>query len=122
MIAIKPYFDEIIDSLSTHYLSKKRNKTQANPTGDSWFSLLMQQQQQHKFDRTIYSAKAVKERLIEIFNNKCAFCECNTSAGAAYDVEHFRPKFHYYWLCYEWTNLYYPVKRATKRIKRCNFH
>jgi uncharacterized protein (TIGR02646 family) len=81
----------------------------------------MQQQHQHKFDRTVYSAKAVKDRLIEIFHNKCAFCECNTSAGAAYDVEHFRPKIHYYWLCYEWTNLLLSCQTCNEAYKKAQF-
>jgi hypothetical protein len=89
MITIKPYFDDVIESLSEHNLSKKRNKTKENPKGNSWFTLLMTQQHQHKFDSTLYGAKDVKSKLIQIFQNKCAFCECDTSAGAAYDIEHF---------------------------------
>jgi len=44
------------------------------------------------------------------------YCETDTSAGASFRVDHFRPKKHikelpedkhygYYWLAYEWTNL-----------------
>lgn len=53
----------------------------------------------------------VRERLMEIYFNKCAYCE---DIEAKPDVEHFRPKKRvtedrnhpgYYWLCYEWTNL-----------------
>jgi uncharacterized protein (TIGR02646 family) len=121
MIAIKPYFDEVISSLSMDYLSKKRNKTKENPKGDSWMTLLLRQQQQHKFDSSIYGAKDVKDRLIEIFHNKCAFCECDTSAGAAYDVEHFRPKILYYWLCYEWSNLLLCCQVCNRSYKQAHF-
>jgi hypothetical protein len=121
MIAVKSYFEDVIDSLSEMNLSKKRNRTKENPKGDSWFTLLMNQRDQHKFERTLYGAKAVKDRLIEIFQNKCAFCECDTSAGAAYDVEHFRPKFLYYWLCYEWTNLLLSCRTCNEIYKRTHF-
>src|SRR5437763_15419122 len=54
-------------------------------------------------DPTIYGSREVKERLAELFNNKCSFCE--TSFGSILPlfggqlqsktplvVEHFRPK------------------------------
>lgn len=53
----------------------------------------------------------VRERLAEIFFDKCAYCE---DIEAKPEVEHYRPKAKvledkahpgYYWLCYEWTNL-----------------
>jgi uncharacterized protein (TIGR02646 family) len=62
MIAIKPYFDDIIDSLSEQNLSKKRNKTKENRKGASWLALLMAQRHQHKFDSSVYAAKDVKDR------------------------------------------------------------
>ncbi len=121
MIAIKPYFEDAVDALSEANLSKKRNKTQENPKGDSWFALLMAQRHQHKFDSTLYGSKDVKNRLIQIFQNKCAFCECDTSVGAAYDIEHFRPKILYYWLCYEWTNLLLSCQVCNRYYKQAHF-
>ena len=53
----------------------------------------------------------VRERLRDIYYNKCAYCE---DIDAKPEVEHYRPKKKvsedsshpgYYWLCYEWTNL-----------------
>ncbi|MEA5404747.1 hypothetical protein VB776_17565 [Arcicella sp. DC2W] len=52
---------------------------------------------------------AVVEKLDEIYQGKCAYCEERTSIY----IEHYRPKGRvlktnhggYYWLCYEWTNL-----------------
>lgn len=44
----------------------------------------------------------VRERLRDIYHNKCAYCE---DIDAKPEVEHYRPKKKYYWLCYEWTNL-----------------
>lgn len=54
---------------------------------------------------------AVTEQLLEIYHDKCAYCETKEFAP---DVEHYRPKKGvteaanhpgYYWLCYEWSNL-----------------
>jgi uncharacterized protein (TIGR02646 family) len=53
----------------------------------------------------------VRERLVEIYHEKCAYCE---DIDAKPEVEHYRPKKEvsgepahpgYYWLCYEWSNL-----------------
>ena len=53
----------------------------------------------------------VRELLLSIYFNKCAYCEIKDFEP---DVEHYRPKKRvkglsthpgYYWLCYEWTNL-----------------
>ena len=56
--------------------------------------------------------------LEELFHGKCAFCESLLGALEAFNVGHFRPlrdamgldgtasTDHYYWLAYEWQNLY----------------
>lgn len=63
----------------------------------------------------LYADDAVKAALEELFSDKCAYCETKVTAGSDWDVEHFRPKGRvaeredhpgYYWLAYEWTNLY----------------
>lgn len=68
---------------------------------------------EHKFKSSIYR-KTTIEALETLYNFKCAYCETDTSAGAPFQVEHFRPKaktegdaIHkgYYWLAYEWSNL-----------------
>lgn len=68
------------------------------------------------FDSTIYSNEQVVEALIRLFHQKCAFCESLLEKEMG--VEHYRPIlrainlkgnvdiFHYYWLAYEWNNLY----------------
>jgi uncharacterized protein (TIGR02646 family) len=63
---------------------------------------------------SIYSSHIVTDKLDEIYNLKCAFCN-QIPKGSPLQVEHFRPKngitgeLHtgYYWLGYEWTNLLY---------------
>lgn len=49
-----------------------------------------------------YKQRDVKEKLILIYNNKCAFCENKVES---FHVEHYRPKNIYYWLAYSWDNL-----------------
>ena len=67
----------------------------------------------HKFRSSIYR-KTTIEALEKMYCFKCAYCETDTSAGAPFQVEHFRPKakteedsdhLGYYWLAYEWSNL-----------------
>ena len=68
---------------------------------------------EHSFRSSIYR-KTTIEALEKLYNHKCAYCETDISAGAPFQVEHFRPKaktegdlIHkgYYWLAYEWSNL-----------------
>ncbi len=74
-------------------------------------------EQQFNFDSTIYAHDSVKEILIQDQYGKCCYCERVIHAEG--DVEHFRPKGSvqqasgvapqktgYYWLAYDWRNLY----------------
>jgi uncharacterized protein (TIGR02646 family) len=68
-----------------------------------------------KFDTSIYGDPVnVRPVLEELFHGKCAYCEVKPIRND-WDVEHFRPKGRvneepkhpgYYWLVYEWNNLY----------------
>lgn len=49
-----------------------------------------------------YKLDDIKEKLNDIYNRKCAFCEQKVEQ---LHVEHFRPKNIYYWLAYSWDNL-----------------
>lgn len=81
------------------------------------------------FDRTIYSDLSVKQALIAAQHKKCCFCE--RWIGIDGDVEHFRPKQAYqqangqplqrpgyYWLAYEWDNLYLACTGCNQRQKK----
>lgn len=69
------------------------------------------------FDPGIYAAEEVRTALHELFRGKCAYCESQL-VHADLVVDHFRPRSgaldldgtisfeHYWWLSYEWTNLY----------------
>jgi uncharacterized protein (TIGR02646 family) len=83
-------------------------------------------------DPTIYGSREVKERLAELFNNKCSFCEMSFGSALPLVVEHFRPKtramqidgtvseIHYWWLAYEWENLY-SICMDCNRMKATRF-
>lgn len=78
----------------------------------------------------IYGHATVKEALIRAQYEKCAFCESRFTHIAYGDVEHFRPKgaFRqqagdvlqypgYYWLVYDWSNLYASCTLCNQRFK-----
>jgi len=81
------------------------------------------------FDRSIYADISVKQLLIAAQHEKCCFCE--RIIGTDGDVEHFRPKQAYkqsagqplqrpgyYWLAYEWDNLYLACPGCNQRHKQ----
>lgn len=83
-----------------------------------------------EFDRSIYSDASVKRELIAAQHDKCCFCESKVSHITSGDVEHFRPKAAcrqgvdaaierpgYYWLAYEWANLYFACEQCNRRAK-----
>ncbi len=82
----------------------------------------------------IYGHASVKEGLIRAQHEKCAFCESRFTHIAYGDVEHFRPKgaFRqqagdvlqypgYYWLAYDWANLYASCTLCNQRFKENMF-
>jgi uncharacterized protein (TIGR02646 family) len=69
----------------------------------------------HEIRADIYGHLEVRRALEKLFHDKCAYCESKVTASFDWEVEHFRPKRGvterpdhpgYYWLAYEWTNLY----------------
>lgn len=84
-----------------------------------------------EFDQTIYGHKSVKEALKTAQHHKCCFCERKEEIG---DVEHFRPKSAYqqqegdqlsptgyYWLAYDWQNLFLACPTCNRSYKRTLF-
>ncbi|MBF2049614.1 MAG: hypothetical protein IGS54_19990 [Elainella sp. C42_A2020_010] len=81
------------------------------------------------FASSIYAHESVKQALIAAQRQKCCFCE--RLIGTDGDVEHFRPKQAYkqalgeplqrpgyYWLAYEWDNLYLSCPSCNQRHKQ----
>lgn len=83
-----------------------------------------QEQGAHVVDRNVYAAPEVQRALEKLFFDKCAYCEGKPVATGDWDVEHFRPKGRvaerdghpgYYWLAYEWTNLYLSCQHCNQK-------
>lgn len=81
------------------------------------------------FESKIYAHGSVKQALIKAQHGKCCFCE--RLIGTDGDIEHFRPKQAYkqssgeplqrpgyYWLAYEWDNLYLACPGCNQRHKQ----
>jgi uncharacterized protein (TIGR02646 family) len=84
-----------------------------------------------QIDKKIYGHSTVKEKLIKIQNGKCCFCERKILAGDPGHIEHYRPKNGYkqddisklrkpgyYWLAYDFNNLYLSCYRCNSTYKR----
>jgi uncharacterized protein (TIGR02646 family) len=81
--------------------------------------------------QSIYKDERVKQQLRTDQHNKCCYCETKDFTSTSYgDVEHFRPKGGYqqertdaltkpgyYWLAYEWSNLYFACTRCNSDYK-----
>jgi uncharacterized protein (TIGR02646 family) len=89
-------------------------------------------QKKLKFISKIYGDSSVKKALILAQHKKCCFCE--RLVGDDGDVEHFRPKSAYcqqkgekferpgyYWLAYDWDNLYLSCSSCNQRQKGALF-
>lgn len=82
------------------------------------------------FSRDIYACDEIIYSLLNIQNYKCCYCEKRLSDRGDGDVEHFRPKggykqnHHtalkkpgYYWLAYDWDNLFFSCPICNQRKK-----
>lgn len=75
-------------------------------------------QERFEFDLGVFRDPILGEALDELFYRKCAFCESKAGQYLSVDVGHYRPMIrtigldgvlfpdHYWWLAYEWPNLY----------------
>ncbi|MDO5971428.1 AAA family ATPase [Flavivirga aquimarina] len=86
----------------------------------------------YRFSSILTNSK-IKEAVKHLFNGKCAYCESSIGANDFGDIDLFRPKSgamntdgsfdpdHYWWLAYEWNNLYLSCQVCNQRYKRNNF-
>lgn len=92
-------------------------------------SLYQSGEKSFDFKSNIYAHPTVKDALIKAQHGKCCFCE--TLVFQEGDVEHFRPKKAvqqnkgepliypaYYWLAYDWNNLYLACKPCNQNYKK----
>lgn len=85
------------------------------------------------FDSKIYGHAKVKAKLIAVQYGKCCFCEAKILHIGYGDVEHFRPKAGwvqgteplnkpgYYWLAYDWNNLFLSCQLCNQQYKKNYF-
>lgn len=79
----------------------------------------------------IYNHVTVKYELGKAHHGKCCFCESVFEANASADIEHYRPKAFsqqgcgtpkifpgYYWLAYDWDNLFYCCQVCNRSHKK----
>ncbi len=84
-----------------------------------------------EIDKKIYAHKTVKVALIQAQHKKCFLCESKVLHISPGDVEHFRPKAAvrqsedlalekpgYYWLAYEWSNLFFSCEMRNRIFKK----
>jgi uncharacterized protein (TIGR02646 family) len=107
--------------LTTKGRAKRDQHKAAYPRGERNFA----------FDVKIYGHESVKKTLIKAQHDKCFLCESKITHIAHGDVEHFRPKagyrqsvgddLHkpgYYWLAYEWANLFLACQICNQVFKK----
>lgn len=83
------------------------------------------------FKNSLYAHATVKAALLQAQHGKCCFCEAKIGHIHYGDVEHFRPKKGYrqqqgepltrpgyYWLAYEWGNLFLACALCNQQFKR----
>ncbi len=65
---------------------------------------------------------SAKPKLIADSHDKCAYCEAKATAVSYGDVEHFRPKAHWWWLACAWENYLFSCQICNQgRFKGENF-
>ena len=87
-----------------------------------------------EFDNGIYGHRNVKSKLLEAQFKKCCYCESKIGSTSHGDVEHYRPKAcsqqnigeprlypGYYWLVYDWCNLFVSCEICNRSHKRNYF-
>lgn len=86
---------------------------------DQALKLLVAQGVNREFDSDYW--KKAKKQLKKESGGKCAYCEAPTALVAHGDVEHFRPKSHYWWLAYCYDNYLYSCQICNQSYKGDNF-
>ncbi len=64
-----------------------------------------------------YKHPHIKDKLKELFNGKCAYCDSNITHITAGDIEHFHPKSAYWWLACDWNNLLFACEKCNRTGK-----
>ncbi len=65
-----------------------------------------------------WTAPDVRGALVAFHGRVCAYCQSQLPHAAPGDVEHFRPKSHYWWLAYEFGNYFLGCALCNQVFKR----
>lgn len=116
------------------FIDRERPASDGNPIrpSDAWFQRAAKATEELKragkpaeFNRDLYGGTEPKVALEELFHRKCAYCESPLDE-LGFDVEHYRPKGRvkeapshpgYYWLAYEWSNLFPSCRACNRKLK-----
>ncbi len=117
------------------HIDRNRNDEAGTPIRppQEWFDdaedareIAIREMGNHDPDDNIYGNNIVRAALEKLFYDKCAYCESEVSGVLDWNVEHFRPKGRvaerddhpgYYWLAYDWENLYPSCTFCNQRRK-----
>ena len=79
----------------------------------------------------LWGRKAVRKALWDMQNGRCCYCERYRDTMRESDIEHFRPKTEcsdknpskpaYWWLAYEWDNLFFGCRLCNQEYKKTQF-
>ncbi len=81
-------------------------------------------------DDKIWKTDEVRDALFNSQKKKCCYCERKRAKKREFDGEHFRPKLEitedrnhwgYWWLAYEWSNIFYACKVCNQQYKKNHF-
>jgi uncharacterized protein (TIGR02646 family) len=72
-------------------------------------------------NKNYWGHESVKTALMQIQNDKCCYCERRRPHTIEGDVEHFRPKSHYFWLAFDFSNLFFSCKTCNSIYKKAKF-
>ncbi len=119
MREIKRYFaDEVGTKLREQ--STKKKKIKGIVQVKSILDIAIEEKLKHIAQKKDYGPKFIKDRLIKIFKNKCGYCEGRAGRGHLH-IDHFRDKYWYYWLTYEWTNMVLACHKCNSDFKKAQF-
>jgi len=90
--------------------------------------------EKYTFKSALYGGKTVKDKLKKLQHDKCCFCEAKVSHVSHGDVEHYRPKAGwmqqekdklakpgYYWMAYDFSNLFLSCQICNQKFKKNYF-
>ena len=80
---------------------------------------------------SLWGKKTVRDALWKMQNGRCCYCERYRDVMRESDIEHFRPKTEvleksptkpgYWWLAYEWDNLFFACRCCNQDYKKTRF-